>query len=308
MLRRSADHKLLLSAGVDGAMSILLSSRVAGRVESVGTAGGLRQTAAISVAPARGERTFAVGGEAVAFEPAAFGPDAAALAAPAVPAAPLLADAELTNAAELRGKVAVVRRGGDGVPFHARARRAQQARAVAVVIVNNEGNTPAIYTNPNGRGGDITIPSLCVGRADGERLLLGGAAVVALAYDKPAKVARGRPQALAQAKRVVRTAGGGIAISGLPADVADFNATYAPTGALVDGYPTFSAGPDKHLFRHPEVDQWQLSDEPFDPATDACLAKTPVAGGPVLTGARAWEVADGGEWVVEHEVTAREVA
>jgi hypothetical protein len=48
----------------------------------------------------------------VAFEPADFGPPAAALPpTAAVAAAPELADAELTNAAQLRGRVAVVRVG-----------------------------------------------------------------------------------------------------------------------------------------------------------------------------------------------------
>ena len=76
---------------------------------------------------------------------------------------------------------------------------------------------------------------------------------------------------------------------------------------LVDGYPAFSAAPDKHLFRHPQYDRWQLSDEPFDPATNACFAKIPAAGGPVPTGARTWMVHTGGNYV-EAEVTAREVA
>jgi hypothetical protein len=253
-------------------------------------------------------RTFTVGGEAVAFALAKFGPDAAALApTAAVPAAPLLADADLTNAAELAGKVAVVRRGGDGVPFHARARRAQQAGAVAVVIINNEGDTPAAYADGGGKAADIAIPALCVGKADGERLLLGGAAVVALAYDKPAEVARGRPQAAAQAKRVVRAVGGGIAISGLPANNATLNATYTPTGSTVHFYPAFSAGPTKHLFRHPEFDDWHLSPKPFHPADYTCAAWISAAGGPVPTGARAWTVADDTGGSVTAAVTAREV-
>jgi hypothetical protein len=205
-----------------------------------------------------------------------------------------------------------VRRGDDGVSFHARARRAQQAGAVAVVIINNEGDTPAAYTDDGGKAADIAIPALCIGRADGERLLLGGAAAVVLAYDRPAEVARGRLQTAAQAKRVVRAAGGGIAISGLPAYIAYFNATYAPTGVLVDGYLAFAAGPTKHLFRHPGYDTWVLHCTPFDPAVANCSAMIPAAGVPVPTGARAWTVvpvdAPGNELVVEHEVTAREVA
>jgi hypothetical protein len=100
--------------------------------------------------------------------------------------------------------------------------------------------------------------------------------------------------------------GGGIAISGLPANLAFLNATYAPTGELVAGYPSFSAGPEKHLFHHPGTDHWCLSNKPFDPATDSCCAYIHAAGGPVPTGTRAWQV-----WTVvgtvSAEVTAREV-
>ena len=48
----------------------------------------------------------------------------------------LLADAELTNAAELTGKVAVVRRGG--CMFSEKARRAQAAGAEALLVVNTD--------------------------------------------------------------------------------------------------------------------------------------------------------------------------
>jgi hypothetical protein len=68
--------------------------------------------------------------------------------------------------------------------------------------------------------------------------------------------------------------GGGIAISGVPQDLhhpqhlnATLNETYAPTGDLVDAYPSFSAGPEKHLYRHPERDEWRLSSMPFDPTS-----------------------------------------
>ena len=114
--------------------------------------------------------------------------------------------------------------------------------------------------------------------------------------------------------------GGGIEISGLPANLAPFNATYAPTGDLVAGYPSFSAGPTRHLHRHPEHDVWFLDVEPFDPAVDVCTAMIRAAGGPVPTGTRAWTVhgtwtargpgrspSDDGNWF-QHEVTARQVA
>jgi hypothetical protein len=79
-------------------------------------------------------------------------------------------------------------------------------------------------------------------------------------------------------------------------------------GALVEGFPSYAAGPKKHLFHHPKYDEWHLSTEPFDPATDACAAWIAAAGGPVPTGARAWRVDyDGAKWV-DAEATAREVA
>ena len=104
-----------------------------------------------------------------------------------------------------------------------------------------------------------------------------------------------------------RQAGGGIAVSGLPGNNAFYNATYAPTGGLVAGFPSFSAGPKKHLFRHPELDQWRISKKPFDPASTGCVANIRAAGGPVPTGARPWGVSDGTK-LVDHDVTAREVA
>ena len=74
-----------------------------------------------------------------------------------MPAAPTQADAPLTNATELHGKVAVVRR-SQGSPFYEKARRAQEAGAVAVVVVNTEPG-PHIFTLPNGPVVDIAIPA-----------------------------------------------------------------------------------------------------------------------------------------------------
>ena len=77
--------------------------------------------------------------------------------------------------------------------------------------------------------------------------------------------------------------GGGIVISGLPAALAAHNGTYVPTGQLVEGYPAYAACPDRHLFRHPKVDQWYLTNEPFDPAKATGIAHIAAASGPVLT-------------------------
>jgi hypothetical protein len=170
------------------------------------------EVAELAAAAARGERTFTVDGAAVGFEVAEFGPTAAALApTAAVLAVPLLASMPLTNVVELRGRVAVVQRGDDGLPFVAHAWRAQQAGAVAVVIIHNERDTPQAFTAKFGedqqemrqRAVVIAIPALCVGKADGERLLLGGAAAVAFGYDKPAEKACSLAASVAQAKLVV---------------------------------------------------------------------------------------------------------
>jgi hypothetical protein len=76
---------------------------------------------------------------------------------------------------------------------------------------------------------------------------------------------------------------------------------------MIEGLPAYTAGPDVHLYRHPEHDHWHLMNKPFDPTVTGCSAMIPAAGGPVPTGARAWTVvADGGEWVGA-EVTVREV-
>jgi hypothetical protein len=158
----------------------------------------------LAVAAARGERTFTVSGEAIAFAAAMFGPQAAARKpTAAVATAPLLADAELTNAVELRGMVAVAKRISKGSPFHEKARRAQAAGAVALVVINTE-DAPFVLADPDGEAADIVIPALCVGSSDGERLLLGGAAEVAFGYDNPAELERGRAEEAAQAERVVR--------------------------------------------------------------------------------------------------------
>jgi hypothetical protein len=103
----------------------------------------------------------------------------------------------------------------------------------------------------------------------------------------------------------VAQAGGGSAISGLPA-INDFlNATYAPTEALVEGYPAYSAGSTRHLFRHPKGDDWLLINKPFDPAVIVCATMIPAGNGPAPTGARAWTIWDGGKAVEQGSPRAR---
>jgi hypothetical protein len=93
-----------------------------------------------------------------------------------------------------------------------------------------------------------------------------------LAEDKRSreKLARPRRGYTDCVVELVRTrANNGIVISGLPANLAKYNATYAPTGALVAGYPAFAAGPDKHLFHHPEFERWILQPRTFDCDSDS---------------------------------------
>ena len=80
-----------------------------------------------------------------------------------------------------------------------------------------------------------------------------------------------------------RRADDGIVISDLPANLAKYNATYAPTGALVAGYPAFAAGPGKYLFRHPEFERWILQPRTFDPTTPTGVTHIPYVAGLVAT-------------------------
>jgi hypothetical protein len=106
-----------------------------------------------------------------------------------VAAAPELADADLTNAAELRGKVAVVSRGG--CPFLEKALRAQAAGAVAVIVINNDSRNILMWLAVadairRRQVDDIRVPVLCVGQTDGAEFLHGPAAV-AFEYDGAVK-------------------------------------------------------------------------------------------------------------------------
>ena len=86
-----------------------------------------------------------------------------------VRAVPELADADLTNAGALAGAVAVVRRGE--VPMFEKARRAQHAGAIAVIVVNNEQGYS--IGDPDNEAGDITIPVMAVPSSVGAKLVDG---------------------------------------------------------------------------------------------------------------------------------------
>ncbi|GHC42868.1 T9SS-dependent M36 family metallopeptidase [Ulvibacter litoralis] len=74
----------------------------------------------------------------------------------------------ITNGGALSGKIAVIRRGECEFGFKVLA--AQNAGAVAAIVVNNEAGAPIIM-GPGVNGGDVTIPSIMVSQADGEAFI-----------------------------------------------------------------------------------------------------------------------------------------
>ena len=102
-----------------------------------------------------------------------------------------------------------------------------------------------------------------------------------------------------------RQAGGCIEVSGLPHDQAELNGRYRREGSA-GGRAAYKNQKGKHLFWHPEKDEWFLDSHPFDPAEDGCTAHIAARGGPVPAGARVWSVFTGGGWG-DAELTVREV-
>jgi hypothetical protein len=72
----------------------------------------------------------------------------------------------ILNAAELNGKIAVVRLGGCNNPF--KISKIQDAGAIAVVVVNNTPIDPLPMT---GGGSTIDIPSIMIYQSDGEAII-----------------------------------------------------------------------------------------------------------------------------------------
>jgi len=121
---------------------------------------------------------------------ASFGAKSFSVAARIVAAEPYEAHAALTNAAALRGKIALCVRGGDAT-FVAKARRAQAAGALALIVVNAEA--AGVYARGGGvsktrseqltwrmggggdavDGSDVTIPCVMVTASTGAELLDG---------------------------------------------------------------------------------------------------------------------------------------
>lgn len=115
----------------------------------------------------------AVAGEYDFIGNASFGVPAtsANMTGDVVAGSPVDACAPLTNAAAVAGKIAIVRRGT--CTFTAKAKNAQLAGAVGVIIANN-----APGTGPIGLGGSdatVVIPAISVGTSAGDALIAAGA-------------------------------------------------------------------------------------------------------------------------------------
>ncbi|MFD2822300.1 T9SS-dependent M36 family metallopeptidase [Lacinutrix iliipiscaria] len=74
----------------------------------------------------------------------------------------------ITNASEINGKIAVIRRGDCEFGFKILA--AENAGAVAVIMVNNVGGDPIIMA-PGAVGGSVTIPSIMINSFDGAGII-----------------------------------------------------------------------------------------------------------------------------------------
>lgn len=87
----------------------------------------------------------------------------------------------LSNAAEVAGKIALVRRGT--CEFGVKALNAQNAGAIATIIYNNQGGDAVLSPGPGASGGSVTIPVAFIGQNDGDELaaaLQAGAATGAM--------------------------------------------------------------------------------------------------------------------------------
>ncbi|MEM6794018.1 MAG: S8 family serine peptidase [Acidobacteriota bacterium] len=157
---------VVASAGNDGdVVSIVGAPASADRAIAVAASWdddtGFPTRAVRVLAPAELAGTHQAGG-------ANFGPAVAApgLSAPAALADPLGACAPL--AAPLAGRIAVVRRDA-ACSFTTQTRNAQQAGAIAAVIVNDRPELSGVFDD--GTGGDITIPPVLLRQRTGDPLI-----------------------------------------------------------------------------------------------------------------------------------------
>ncbi|PHR72493.1 MAG: hypothetical protein COA67_04410 [Lutibacter sp.] len=92
-------------------------------------------------------------------------------------ASPTEACNALTNGAAINGNIAVIQRGG--CEFGVKVLNAENAGAVAVIVINNVADAP-IVMGPGAVGASVTIPSFMISQADGAGILteLGNSVVV----------------------------------------------------------------------------------------------------------------------------------
>lgn len=101
---------------------------------------------------------------------AEFGPRHCDITAQVAWANPFFAESTLTNPAALRGRIALINRGG-GVSFFEKARRAQEAGAVAVVVINQDDRPFIAHHEPTDRIDGVMLPVVCMPKGAGEELL-----------------------------------------------------------------------------------------------------------------------------------------
>ncbi len=75
--------------------------------------------------------------------------------------------APLSNGSSVAGNIALIDRGGSGCPFSLKIKNAQNAGAIAVIIINNVGTAPF---SMSGSDNTITIPSVMISLANGNTL------------------------------------------------------------------------------------------------------------------------------------------
>ena len=97
---------------------------------------------------------------------AGFGPRST-FSGTAIMCCPPLADGDITNADQIRGNVALVRRGV--IPFTEKARKVSKAGAIGVIFINTDDST---FLAEGDKGPGIRLPAVMLTKTEGERLLL----------------------------------------------------------------------------------------------------------------------------------------
>ena len=100
--------------------------------------------------------------------PAHFGtmPSEAGLRGQFVAAQPIQANTELTNAAELEGKLMVTERGG--CSFVDKALRAEAAQCCGLVVIQTQEKWPHVMDDSSGKGDALGIPATMISMEDGK--------------------------------------------------------------------------------------------------------------------------------------------